>query len=1648
MRYFLIGLSLLLPSVHLFAQPGNETGKPFITNYTVEDYGAHAQNWTILQDKRGIMYFGNSIGLLEYDGKTWRLIRVTNRSIVRTLDMDQDGRVYVGGDGDFGFLDRDSLGQTQFFSLADSVPPEDRQFTGVATHVGDRGVYFGTPGSLFLWADEQIRVWKPKNSFTSGHYVNGTYFIHDSGTGLMQMDGDSLKLVPDGANMVNYRIRFMMPVSAWQHGGILIGTIANGLLVYDGTTFQPFQTKADGFLKSNFIQSATELSDGSIAISTARGGVAIIDVKGNFIQILDEAAGLQNNTVFGVYTDRNGKLWMAMNYGIAQADIPSPLTIHSKSGGLEGMLLNCIRHKETMYVGTFLNTFYMDTEGEYPRFKTVSGLTTSCWSFLSMNDHLLVATGSGVFEIDGDRATVVKASTNRSYSASWLYRSRQDPNLVLVGLFDGLGLLRFDPSENGNWIDEGRVSGIHEETRTIIEDDDGNFWLGTQNEGVVRVNFPVENGSLKLSEPVIQRFGTDHGLPHGGVAVFLVSGKVYHTMKDGVFYYDEASNAFIPDSTFDIVSFGGSAEEYNLREDVDGNVWVNFGAETALALRQPDGSYVPQLNPFVRLKGYYVIYPEPDRTVWFCTDGKLIRYDPGVQKDYKVDFPVLIRRVTAGEDLVIYGGATDMERDVDGIKSSEIKYNNNAMRFEFSALSYENPAANRFQWILEGFDKHWSAWSNESKRDYTNLPSGEYRFRVKAKNFYNHESAEAVYSFRILPPWWRTWWAYGGYALLLAGLVISVDRIQRRRIMFKEKERAQLREAEFRAKEAEAHSQAAEAKAQAFEAENERKKNTELLSEMGRDITASLDFNTIITRLYESINELTDATIFGVGLYRPEEQRIFYRFAMEAGKRYEPYYRETTDKNQFPVWCIENKKPVFINDVSKEQTDYIKQYSEIHWKLEDGSESKTPQSLIYVPLIVQDRVLGVITIQSYNKNAYDNHHLNVLTTIGSNVAVAIENARLFEDAKQRASELATVNRISEAITGQLKIEDLILMVGEKMQDLFKANIVYIALHDKKTHIIHFPYQVGDSVPSRPFGNGLTERIITSRKPILINQDFVGTQEQLNVSSTGVTAMSYLGVPIPIADEIIGVISIQSTEKESRFDERDQSLLTTIASNVGVAMHNAQLFQDAEKARQEAVQANEAKSSFLSTVSHELRTPLTSVLGFAKIIKKRLEEKIFPLVQTEDPKTARVIDQVEKNLDVVVSEGERLTTLINNVLDLAKIEAGKVEWNMEPLDIRNVVERAAASTSSLFENRPVSFNRQIKGKLPTCIGDEDKLIQVVINLISNAVKFTDEGSVTCRVEHKGEALILSIIDTGTGIAPGDQPKVFEKFTQVGDTLTDKPKGTGLGLPICKEIVKHHGGEIWVESEIGKGSTFSFSIPVTKTDRQKEVTQSIDYQTLVDQLKERVAAANLNNDGPHQTILVVDDEKHIRELLQQELGEAGYQVLEATNGREAVEKIRQNKPDLIILDVMMPEMDGFDVAAVLKNDPETMDIPIIILSIVQDKERGYRLGVDRYLTKPIDTDALFKEINILLTQRSSKKRVMVVDEDASTVRSLADLLQAKGYTVVESNGAEMIKKAIDEKPDMIIMNSVLSEHVKAVKSLRFEKGLENVFFILFQ
>jgi len=254
-------------------------------------------------------------------------------------------------------------------------------------------------------------------------------------------------------------------------------------------------------------------------------------------------------------------------------------------------------------------------------------------------------------------------------------------------------------------------------------------------------------------------------------------------------------------------------------------------------------------------------------------------------------------------------------------------------------------------------------------------------------------------------------------------------------------------------------------------------------------------------------------------------------------------------------------------------------------------------------------------------------------------------------------------------------------------------------------------------------------------------------------------------------------------------------------------------EELHEAKEAAEVAKDAMSEFVANASHELSTPLTHIYGFAKMIQKDLSTRIIPLVETKDPKTKRAISETSESIEIIVEEGERMANLIKDMLDLAKIEAGKFEWDMQPISLVEIVERVLSTTSYLFEQKNLELIKEFEPGLPMINGDRDSLIRVVLNLISNAVKFTDNGSVTCRVFREGEEIIASVVDTGTGIASEDHERVFEKFAQAGDPHTERSKGTGLGLPISKQIVENHGGRIWLESERGKGSNFSFALPLS-------------------------------------------------------------------------------------------------------------------------------------------------------------------------------------------------------------------------------------------
>jgi len=475
------------------------------------------------------------------------------------------------------------------------------------------------------------------------------------------------------------------------------------------------------------------------------------------------------------------------------------------------------------------------------------------------------------------------------------------------------------------------------------------------------------------------------------------------------------------------------------------------------------------------------------------------------------------------------------------------------------------------------------------------------------------------------------------------------------------------------------------------------------------------------------------------------------------------------------------------------------------------------------------------------------------------------------------------------------------------------------------------------------------------------------------------------------------------------------------------------------------EVDQMKTEFISTVSHELRTPLTSVLGFAKIIQKKLSRVVFPKVDTSEKKVARSVRQIGDNIGIIISEGERLTALINDVLDVAKMEAGKVDWKDEPISIPDLIDRACAATSALFAQQPsLRLVKSVDADIEQLTGDGHRLIQVIINLLSNAVKFTDEGTVECRARRVGPDIVVSVLDSGSGISEKEVGQVFEKFKQVGDVVSGKPKGTGLGLSICRQIVEHHGGRIWVESELGVGSNFSFTLPA-RAQAQPEAEASQDTEPAAPD----EAAPSAARDDSRKTVLVVDDEPAIRAFLRELLTDAGYNVVEAVDGVEAIDKAREARPDLITLDVMMPRMGGYEAAAVLKTDPATETIPLLVLSATESQRRGRQMGVDDYIAKPADPEALLEKVEKLLSQRKSARKILVINEGESAIRTVIDALEAREHTVLMTkDGDEAIQKALDLRPAAIIVETNSAEREAIAERLQTMNGLSHVLFLLYE
>ncbi len=814
------GLCLCSTPALNFAQSAstnlNEQGRPFIRNYTPKEYGALPQNWAVIQDLRGVMYFGNWNGVLEYDGATWRLISTPNKSGVRSFAMDERGRIYVGAVGDLGYLAPDSLGQLQYVSLMEHVGAEGRGFNEVwYAYATRRGVYFGTDKMLLRWDGERMHSRKAETLFSRLFMVHERIFLRQWQIGLLEVAGDSLQLVPHGEKFAEERIYIMLP---YDHERMLIGTRGEGLFLHDGKTLQPFATPLKKYLQDNLLYHGAALPNGAFALATTRGGLIIMDRAGRGVQLFNLAAGLQDETVNCVYVANDHALWLALGHGLTRIEAGSPFSFYGAQSGVKDFTAAIVRQRERLYIATGMGVSYLQPKSPWSTtmlpheavFAPVQGIRAQSWSLLVARETLLVATPFGVYQVMGDTATFAHESVSGAFAALTLAASARDSSRVFVGLYDGLAALCYDPTSPTRWRNEGRVPDIHEPIWSMMETTNGELWLGTESQGLLHVKFSGED----LSTAQLERYDHRHGLPRGWVGVYRANGRPVFTSDEGLFLFDEKRRTFLPDSTFGNAFANGSRDVEAVAEDFAGNIWLGAeeAAEINLVQRQASGAYAWVQTPALRFPKatIWTIYPEANGVTWFGGPEGVLRYDAHAQNTSAPEFSALVRRVRVEDEVTLYGGATQAEQ------RAVLPHSRNALRFEYSATSFAEESENRFQTWLEGYEDEWSDWVKETQKEYTNLFEGEYRFHVRAKDLHGNVSREAEYRFEILRPWYRSWWAYTFYGVCFVAGVFMVDRLQRRRLLKKERARSRMREAELRA-------QTAEAQAQALRAEAERK---------------------------------------------------------------------------------------------------------------------------------------------------------------------------------------------------------------------------------------------------------------------------------------------------------------------------------------------------------------------------------------------------------------------------------------------------------------------------------------------------------------------------------------------------------------------------------------------------------------------------------------------------------------------------------------------------------------------------------------------------------------------------------------------------------------------------------------------------------
>ena len=574
-----------------------------------------------------------------------------------------------------------------------------------------------------------------------------------------------------------------------------------------------------------------------------------------------------------------------------------------------------------------------------------------------------------------------------------------------------------------------------------------------------------------------------------------------------------------------------------------------------------------------------------------------------------------------------------------------------------------------------------------------------------------------------------------------------------------------------------------------------------------------------------------------------------------------------------------------------------------------GRELGGFRTILGVPMLAGDRVAGVLTLWRVDVEPFGDRTIDLLTTFAAQAAIAIRNVQLFQDLTRSVDELRALGEISQAVSSSLDLDEVLTTIVTRAVQLSDTEGGSIFEFDQATRLFHLRTCFGTEPE-------LVRALRATR--IHLDETFVGHaaasgEPQSAPDLSGEASdphieqlaragwRSMLVVPLRWEQEIIGALLVRR-RVTGAFSARTAELLETLASQSAVAIHNARVFRQLEDKSNQLEFASRHKSEFLASMSHELRTPLNAVIGFSDVL---LERMFGDLNERQDEYVRDIRDS-----------GRHLLELINEILDLSKVEAGRMELDPAQLALLPVLEHGLAMVRERAERTGVSLELTTEPAVDTVWADELKLKQVVLNLLTNAVKFTDAGgSVVVTARRNGDVAEVAVRDTGVGIADDDRERIFEAFQRGGRGVRTGTEGTGLGLTLSKRIVELHGGRLWMDSVVGEGSLFGFSLPLAPISAPAALPPT--------------TAAAVSGDG-RRTVVVIDDDPLDLDLVEAVLAPEGYTVVRAASGEEGVRLVRQENPLVVLLDLLMPDMDGFEVAERLSADPETASVPIIVLT----------------------------------------------------------------------------------------------------------------------